>query len=271
MHLSPPMVSPDPLVDPGSSLAVAMPSTSVEAIHPDHPPHLSLRSLTAAGRSAVVSASAQFSPRLTSLVYPLGRHVVMPLYFGAIEVTGRENLLHCHGPLILAPTHRSRWDALMVPYAAGYDVIGQHLRFMVSADEVTGLQGWLIRRMGGFPINTNRPAIASLRYGVDLLQKGEVLVIFPEGDIFRDKNIQPLKPGLARLALQAEASQANLGIQIVPMHLDYSQPLVPWRCRVKVQIGQPLRVPDYDLASPKHAAQQLTEDLQQALHTLNIP
>jgi 1-acyl-sn-glycerol-3-phosphate acyltransferase len=211
--------------------------------------------------------SADCSRWLTSLVYPLGRYGVMPFYFQDIEVVGQENL-PTSGPVILAPTHRSRWDALMIPYAVGEDKTGRPLRFMVSEDEVKGLQGWFIRRLGGFAVNTRRPTVASLRHGVDILLAGETLVIFPEGNIFRDRQIQPLKPGFARLALQAEATQENLGIQIVPISIHYTDPLVPWRCHVRVSIGKPLCVANYDPTTLKPSAKRLAKDLQDALQSL---
>jgi 1-acyl-sn-glycerol-3-phosphate acyltransferase len=211
--------------------------------------------------------TSRFSPWLMTLAYPLGRYLVMPFYFGRIDVSGQENLPK-EGPIILAPTHRSRWDALVIPYAAGRRTSGRDLRFMVSADEVKGLQGWFIRRLGGFPVDTRHPTIASLRHGVEVLQNREALVIFPEGGIFRDEQVHSLKPGLARLALQAEASQPNLGVKIVPIGLQYSAPFVPWRCRARVNIGKPLQVADYHLKTPKQSAQQLTVDLEDALKSL---
>lgn len=226
-----------------------------------------LKGSTLSSKPVSASADSQCSSWLASLVYPLGRYLVAPFYFGQIEIVGRENLPRS-GPVILAPTHRSRWDAVMIPYAAGHDITGRHLRFMVSADEVRGLQGWFIRHMGGFPIDTSRPAIASLRHGVELLQDGQSLVIFPEGNIFRETQVQRLKPGLARLALQAEASHPSLDIKVVPIRLHYSKPFAPWRCRVKVCIGQPLRVTAYDLKTPKQSAQLLTADLKRAIEAL---
>jgi 1-acyl-sn-glycerol-3-phosphate acyltransferase len=211
------------------------------------------------------SVSSRFSPLLAFIAYPLGRYALLPFYFRHIEVIGRENLPKA-GPVILAPTHRSRWDAFMVPCAAGQDVTGRELRFMVSADEVKGIQGWFIRRLGGFEIDTKHPAVSSLRHSVELLKKGEVLVIFPEGNIFRE--CKPLKPGLARLALQAEASHENLGIQIVPINIHYSQPLVPWRCSVEIRIGSALKVGNYEIQTPKQAAKKLTADLENALRAL---
>ncbi len=227
---------------------------------PSHPPEKK-------EKKAAQPAPSKFSPWLLSLVYPLGRHFVFPLYFGAIEVQGREYLPQS-GPVIFAPTHRSRWDAVMVPYAVGWHITGRHLRYMVSADEVTGLQGWFIRRLGGFPINTKRPAIASLRHGVDLLEAGETLVIFPEGNIFREEEIQPLKPGLARLAIQAETQKKHLGIQIIPISIQYSHPLVPWRCKAKVCIGPAIQVAEYCTGCSKQDAQQLNVTLQSSLKQL---
>jgi len=216
---------------------------------------------------------SRFSPWLTPLVYWLGNRLVLPAYFGTVRICGAENLPQ-DGPVILAPTHRSRWDALLIPYAFRRSGHNRYLRFMVTADEVRGIQGWFIRRLGGFAINVSRPTIASLRHGIELLQQGEPLVIFPEGGIFRDAQVHPLKPGLARLALQAESLQDNLGIRIVPVSMRYGEPMPTWGCEVTIEFGQPLRVRDY-LPSSSHgtlkvAAKHLTQALQAeltALHT----
>ncbi|HEY9622088.1 MAG TPA: 1-acyl-sn-glycerol-3-phosphate acyltransferase [Crinalium sp.] len=214
------------------------------------------------------SVESRFSPWLTPLAYPLISWLVLPSYFKKIEISGQENLL-THGPVILAPTHRSRWDALLVGYAAGRWATGRDLRFMVTADEVKGLQGWFIRQLGGFPVNPRQPAIASLRHGVEILQSQQPLVIFPEGAIFRDDQVHTLKPGLARLALQAESMQPGLGVKIIPIHLHYSQPLPGWRdSEATVRIGSPLDVAQYKQGAAKQNAQKLTADLEARLNQL---
>lgn len=259
--LEPPPVQCSPAAD------VQVSSARVDSIYRQSL-FLNAAKFSVKGKAAFPS-SPTLSPWLVSLVYPLGRYAVLPTYFEAIEVVGRENL-PTSGPIILAPTHRSRWDAIMVAYATGYDVTGRHLHFMVSADEVVGFQGWFIRHLGGFPVDTQRPTIASLRYGVELLRNGETLVIFPEGDIFRRNEVQRLKPGLARLALQAEANnQLPSKIQIVPIHISYSQPMVPWKSQVKIQIGHALQVADYHLGAPKMDAQYLTAGLLGAFRELD--
>jgi 1-acyl-sn-glycerol-3-phosphate acyltransferase len=213
----------------------------------------------------VTAINSRISPWLTPIAYGLGAFV-LPTYF-RMRLTGRENLPQA-GAVILAPTHRARWDSLLIPYAVGRFVTGRDLRFMVSANEMSGFQGWLIRRLGGFPVNPCHPAIASLRYGVEVLQNQEMLVIYPEGNIFRDKQLRSLKPGLARLALQAESSKPDLGVKVVPIHLEYSQPFPRLGCRVNIAIGEPLEVSAYRQGSTKQNAQRLTEDLENALRQL---
>jgi 1-acyl-sn-glycerol-3-phosphate acyltransferase len=213
----------------------------------------------------IITINSRISSWLTPIAYVLGA-LLLPTYF-RMRLMGQENLPR-EGAVILAPTHRARWDSLLVPYAVGRFVTGRDLRFMVSANEMTGLQGWLIRRLGGFPVNPCHPAIASLRYGVEVLQNQEMLVIYPEGNIFRDQQLRSLKPGLARLALQAESSKPGLGIKVVPIHLEYDQPFPRLGCKVNITIGEPLEVSAYRQGSVKQNAQRLTEDLEAALRQI---
>jgi 1-acyl-sn-glycerol-3-phosphate acyltransferase len=212
------------------------------------------------------------SPWLMPLAYFLGRWLVLPAYFGKITITGQHHLSSTN-PVILAPTHRARWDSILLPLAAGRPATGRDLRFMVTADEVKGLQGWFIRRLGGFPVNVRRPTIASLRHGIDLLLDREMLVIYPEGGIRRNDRIHPLKPGLARLAVQAEATEPGLNAQVVPVDIHYDQAYPSWRCSVQITIGEAIAVQPYinQCDSPerlKTCASQLTADLQTRLETL---
>jgi 1-acyl-sn-glycerol-3-phosphate acyltransferase len=212
--------------------------------------------------------NSRVSPWLISLVYPLGCYLVMPLYFGRIEITGQENIPE-KDPVIVAPIHRSRWDALIVPHAVGRLVSGRDLRFMVSAQEMKGCQGWLIRQLGGFPVDTERPGLDSLIHSVELLCQGEMLVIFPEGGIFRDRQVHPLKRGIARIALEVESRQANSGLKILPVSVKYSDSYPHWGTDVTVKIGEPLKIEDYSSDSVKKSSELLTDDLELVLKELH--
>jgi len=246
------------------------------------------------------SVSSQVSPWLTAILYPLARYLVLPSYFRHIHISGQENLPPS-GAIILAPTHRSRWDPILVAYAAGHPVSGKHPHFMTSANETQGLQGCLVRRLGAFPVDLGRAGIGSLRHGLELLIHQQMLVIFPEGNVFFIKRnlekcqpdpeqVYPMKPGLGRLAIQAVRSQANREqpldeqnhehtsneatpasrLQIVPISIRYSSGTPTFRCDVSVCIAEAIAVqPHLDQAGSKQAAKSLMAQVKSALTALH--
>jgi len=160
------------------------------------------------------------NPWLAPVAMVLTQDVALSGFFrGGVTVLGGEHLPQT-GPVLLAPTHRSRWDALMLPRAAGRRVTGRDCRFMVSSDEMQGLQGWFLHRLGCFPVNPRKPAAASLRFAVELLQAGQQLVVFPEGRIAQDDGPLRLMPGLARLVALAEGQ--GVRVPVVPVGIAYS-------------------------------------------------
>ena len=208
--------------------------------------------------------SSNISPWLAYLAYRLGNYIVLPLFFGRMKVSGRENIPP-QGPIILAPTHRSRWDALVVPMAAGKLACGRDLHFMISRNEYRGIQGWFMKRLGGFPVDASRPTIGSFRHSVNLLRQGEALTIFPEGNIYREQEVQPIKNGVARIALEAQSHLTNEAVKIIPIALSYSELCPTWGSDVTVEIGTPLDVSHYSNGSLRKNAQRLTCDLESAL------
>ena len=218
----------------------------------------------------VAVTTAQVSPWLSPVLYFVGNYFLLPSFFGCISITGQEHLPKT-GPVILAPTHRARWDSLLIPYAAGRYVTGRDLNFMVSDNECRGLQGWFVRRMGGFPVDTLHPAVSTLRHAVELLKQEQMLVIYPEGNIFRDGKLHPLKPGIARLALSAELNHPGLGVKILPVSINYSDPYPRWGTDVSIHIGSAINVKDYTNGKIKQNAKCLTEDLTKDLQRLINP
>ena len=224
------------------------------------------------GNSSACSSSelpnelnSHVSPWVSKVLYPIGCYLVLPLFFGKIKINGRENI-PTEDPVIIAPTHRSRWDAFIVPYAVGRLSSGRDLRFMVSANEVKGFQGWIIRRMGGFPVDTERPQLSSVHHSVEILKQGkEMLVIFPEGGIFNDRQIHPLKRGVALIALQAATDKLERKVKILPVGIRYSDSIPKWKTDVTVDIGSPLAVADYLGDSLRKNSQKLTQALEASL------
>ena len=214
-----------------------------------------------------IAIRSDISGWLTKIIYPLGQYIVLPGFFREIEIIGKEYIPHT-GAVILAPTHRTRWDALLIAYAIGPYVTGRSSHFMVSVNEMKGLQGWFVRRLGGFAIDTLKPSPAVIRHSIELLHQGEMLTIFPEGNMFRDGVMHPLKEGLTRIATQAVSLKPDLDLKILPINLDYEHPYPKFRDRVTVELGKPLQVNDYQQFSSKTGAKKLHQDLTHALEDL---
>jgi 1-acyl-sn-glycerol-3-phosphate acyltransferase len=208
------------------------------------------------------SPATPIQPRIDPLVYGVVSRVnrqFLRWYFGEIEIRGREHLPE-QGPVVLAVKHYSRWDPLVAAllYRPG-------CWYMTNANQFSGIQGWLIQRLGSFPMDLAKPQLASFRQTIEILQNKQKLVIFPEGGIVRDQLLRTLKPGLARLVLQAERTASPpLSIPIVPVALRYL-PTASYGAKVIVQVLPPLWSKDFDQGNDKHTAQALTEGLQATL------
>ncbi|MDX2241248.1 MAG: lysophospholipid acyltransferase family protein [Leptolyngbyaceae cyanobacterium bins.302] len=196
-------------------------------------------------------------PWLYWSLLPLHR-LLLSLYFSRIVIQGLEHL-PVNGPVVLAPKHFSRWDPVVIELLSL-----EPFWFMTNANQFEGVQGWFIRRMGAFPVDLARPKVSSFRTAIALLQAGKKLVLFPEGGIVRDQPIRPLKTGLARLVLQAEASLDAGSIPVVPIAIHY-HPQVQPRAAVTLHIAPPLYSANFQQADEKQTAQVFTQALQDAL------
>jgi len=227
-----------------------------------------LRWISRVGRSGdkrVATASSQLNKREQSLcngispwLSPLAMVVTQDLalkgFFRRLHVLGSEHL-PLSGPVLMAPTHRARWDALMLPYAAGRRVSGRDCRFMVTLDEMKGLQGWFLHRLGCFPVNQLKPQTASLRFAVDLLEAGQQLVVFPEGRIMRERGPIRLMQGLSRLALLASAH--GLSVPVLPIGIAYGRTIPRFGDRAALAFGPPLRVEGHGREAARRFSEQL--------------
>ena len=127
--------------------------------------------------------------------------------------------------------------------AIGRRVTNKDCRFMVTKSEMRGIQGWFLKRLGCFSINQLSPSLSVLRYAINLIEKGEQLVVFPEGKINRYGKKVALKEGLYRLALLA--TKKTESITILPIGIAYSEISPKFRSDFCLSFGQPIIINDY--------------------------
>ena len=165
--------------------------------------------------------------------------IVIKIFFREIKIQ-KEISLPKNSSIILAPTHRSRWDGLVLTKAMGRRVTRKDCRFMVTKSEMKGIQGWFLKRLGCFSIDQVSPSLSILRYAVSLIVNKNQLVVFPEGKINKNSKKLILKEGLYRLALLA-AKKTN-SIFVIPIGIAYSQISPKIRGEVSLCFGEPLLV-----------------------------
>ncbi len=118
-----------------------------------------------------------------------------------IEHTGMENIPGS-GPLIIVANHVTYFDPFWVAVR-----VYRTLRFM-AWDKIFGIPvaGRVFRWFGAFPVSLDNPESSAFKTALGVLQKGEALMIFPEGGRSPDGRLMHFKPGAARLALRTGAA-----------------------------------------------------------------
>ena len=201
------------------------------------------------------------NPFLGFLAMFVTQDVAIKFFFSEITIKNESFAIPENSSIILAPTHRSRWDGLVLTKAIGRRVTGKDCRFMVTKSEMKGIQGWFLKRLGCFSINQLSPSLSVLRYAVNLIVKKNQLVVFPEGRINKYGKRIILKEGLFRLALLAAKKTAS--IYVIPIGIAYSQVIPKIRGKVCLNFGEPLLVNK----NPNLSIQDLNEILNEKMHT----
>jgi len=183
------------------------------------------------------------NPFLGFLAMFVTQDIVIRIFFNEIKIENKISSIPKDSSIILAPTHRSRWDGLILTKAVGRRVTGKDCRFMVTKSEMKGIQGWFLKRLGCFSIDQSSPSLSVLRYAISLIVKKNQLVVFPEGKINRYGKKLILKEGLYRLALLA--TKKTNSIFIIPIGIAYSKVSPKIRGKVSLCFGEPLLVNKY--------------------------
>lgn len=196
------------------------------------------------------------APWLVFFLRPI--HTVFVPAFFRLKVRGADQI-PAKGPLILTPTHRSRWDPVVLPW-----LTNRLLRSMASHEEFVGLSGWFMRNLGAFAVNTRRPSVGSLRTCEEILRADQLLVIYPEGGIFQlpADHVHPLKPGTAWLAIKVQRKMPDQPIPIFPVRFHYDHYPPRFRTRVEVTVQPPIHVSDFLDRPEKQAIRDLTAAIQ---------
>lgn len=171
--------------------------------------------------------------------YWLGRNlcVLFCRLWLRMSVDGLEHVPSTGG-FIVAPVHRSNIDTPIVAI-----VTKRRLRYM-GKDSLWKHRwsAWLLSALGGFPVTRGSADREALGRCVEVVEHGEPLVLFPEGERKGGPLVQPLFDGAAYVASKAQVPILPVGIggseRVMPKGTKFIRPR-----KVHVSIGPALPAP----------------------------
>ena len=162
--------------------------------------------------------------RVFQIIKLLARVLLTPFF--RMEVAGAENLpADC--AFILLAKHQ-RWADIPLLSLATARPLYYIAKFELFKN---ALSNWFCSALGGIPLNRQRPLESrrSLNATIELLEKGEGIVIFPEGTYYRGQ-MGPGQAGMVRFVL------SRLKLPFIPVGIHYATG--GWRIRVRILFGK---------------------------------
>ena len=198
---------------------------------------------------------------------PLMR-LIAAVHFRRLGVRLRERF-PIRGAALLVANHPSTWTDVLVLEVA----LGRKLHFL--AHETLFLptaRGWILRFFGSLPIAQSRDgpghevrnALTFRRCG-ELLARGEVIAVFPEGTSAGDRSVRPFRTGAARIVL--DRLEGGKDLAVVPVSIHYVD-RTAFREDVVVSVGEPIRLSPDDAPNAETRVrwiESLTSRLQHAI------
>ncbi|MCL2280542.1 1-acyl-sn-glycerol-3-phosphate acyltransferase [Candidatus Saccharibacteria bacterium] len=151
-----------------------------------------------------------------------------------VRVSGRENIPKKSG-LVITFNHISNLDAVAISATAP-----RRLYFLGKIELSRGLRGRLFNSAGIIPVDRARYNSEALNTAVQVLKRGGVVGIAPEGRTNRSGQLAPFKFGAVAMASRAK-------VPIVPAIIIGRY--IPFMRKISVVYGQPLMVDESDLKS----------------------
>jgi len=153
--------------------------------------------------------------------------IALHWFYSSIQITGREKI-PMSGPVIIAASHH---NALVDALIAGW-IAPRHLTLTAKATLMDNIfLRWLFPIVGIVPLRRVSDELKKKDTGkvdpsrnagafeaiLDVLQKGEMVLIFPEGISHSNPELAPLKTGASRIALEARDRRHTKDLQIIPL------------------------------------------------------
>ncbi|MFN8520902.1 MAG: lysophospholipid acyltransferase family protein [Chloroflexota bacterium] len=183
------------------------------------------------------------------------RLLVRALTLGRVRVEGLERLRadpRCQGPLVVVANHVSNVDP---PLVGGWLASGLRRRtaFLAKEQLFRGPWGRFMLAQGMIPVRAGRSDVDALRQARSVLERGGVVVVFPEGTRSPDGVIGEAFAGAAMLAARPDAWIVPVGVGDTDLLMPRGARLPRFGTRVTARYGEPFQLVA-DPSLPRRAA-----------------
>lgn len=178
------------------------------------------------------------------------------LHLFRISVAGLENIPS--PPYIIAANHQAWFDpAFIIPFFPEAPMVYTMAKRQTVFNRAW--KRWLLPLVGVFPISPSRGELdeAGLRTVYQILERGGIVLMFPEGRYSEGRALRPLKVGIGHFALQA-------GVAICPVSVRGTHAPWPWS-RIDVGVAPPIRPDPPTWWSLSRRVAQVVENVQRAI------
>jgi 1-acyl-sn-glycerol-3-phosphate acyltransferase len=196
------------------------------------------------------------APVITPFWWALGHLTLMPAAYGffRLSVTGKEHL-PASGPVLIVSNHISQADPVILGVAA----VPRKSYYFAKAElfRVPFLRGY-VNRMGAFPVERGGADRRALRLSREVLARGDMRLMFPEGSRFTDGRLRPGLSGAGSLALIP-------GVTVIPAAIWGSHRL---RHKTRVAFGPPVDLSGIDDGARAARSRQAVDRIMAAIAAL---
>jgi 1-acyl-sn-glycerol-3-phosphate acyltransferase len=201
-------------------------------------------------------------------------------FYRDIRVTNR-SAIPDRGPLLIAVNHQNALvDSLMIGW-----IVERHVTMTAKATLINNpLVALLFRTLHVVPLrrasdelpradinvpdrSRNSEAFSAI---LDVLETDGAVLIFPEGKSHNESKLEPLKTGLARLALEARDDRRISGVRILPIGLVFEDKGAPGSVAA-VNVGDAVEMDSWSGSDPSDLTTEVTNRLKSVSEWCEIP
>jgi 1-acyl-sn-glycerol-3-phosphate acyltransferase len=165
-----------------------------------------------------------------------------------VRVTGLDNI-PSSGPFLLIANHQGLLDPILIQAFCPRTVFT-----LTKSSQFRGpVFRWLLPRLNAIPVRRYQVDPQVVRVALRVLEGGQALGLYPEGERAWDGRLQPFRLGSIRLMLKA-------GVPVLPARIDGSYDVwprwsrIPRRAGVRIHFGVPLYFGRHDRRRDREAA-----------------